>query len=132
MQTPSLRSARDYNRGLAAPIRWAHNARVVAGPPFAALFRWAAASGRRTWALPLLIALPLFLALLPFDGPIARLVAGHPLSGDPRRELEALQQYGQAVSSILIALVIYLQDPPRRRALLNWAAALFITFVIVF
>src|SRR5947209_2908055 len=121
MQTPSLRSARDYNRALAAPIRWAHNALAIVGPLLASGSRWAAAPGRRTWSLPLLSALPLILLLLPFDGTVARLVARHPLSGDPRRELEALQQYGQAVSSILIALVIYLQDPPRRGALLNWA-----------
>ena len=54
------------------------------------------------------------------------------MGGDAKRELEALQQYGQAVSSILVALVIYLQDPPRRRELLNWAAALLATFLVVF
>ena len=119
MQTPSLRSARDYNRALPAPIRWAHNAAALVSPAITSLSR-----GRETWAHPLLIAIPLILALLPFDGSIAGFCARHPLSGDPRRELEAVQQYGQAVSSLLVALVIWLQDPPRRRALLDWAAAL--------
>lgn len=132
MQTPSLRSARDYNQGVAAPIRRVHYALALVSPPFVALWHWAAAPSRRTWVPPLLIAAPLILLLLPLDGPIARFVARHPLSGDPRRELEALQQYGQAVSSLLIALVIWLQDPPRRRALLNWAAAASLTFLVLF
>ena len=73
MQTPSLRSARDYNRGLPAPIRWAHSAFV--STPLKSLIRWAAA--RRSWAPPLLIALPLILIVLPFDGMIARFAGSH-------------------------------------------------------
>ncbi len=131
MPNPLLSSARDYNQGLAAPVRWAHIITALLRPAFAPLFRWATSPSRRTWAPPLLLALPLILIFLPFDGPIARLAARHPLSGDAKRELEALQQYGQAVSSILVALVIYLQDPPRRRELLNWAAAMLAAFLIV-
>lgn len=45
------------------------------------------------------------------------------MGGDLRRELEAAQQYGQLLSSLLIALIIWLQDPARRRQLADWAAA---------
>jgi membrane-associated phospholipid phosphatase len=127
MQTPSLRSARDYNRALAAPVRWTHVAAAAVRPVWTSLTR-----GRERWARPLLISIPFVLVLLPFDGAIARFCERHPLGGDVRRELEALQQYGQAVSTALIALVIWIQDPPRRRLLLNWAAALACTFIVVF
>jgi membrane-associated phospholipid phosphatase len=130
MQTSASREARDYNRGPAAPVRWAHTA--AAALPLAALWRWASDPTRRTWAQPLLIALPLTLLALPLDGPIARFFEAHQLGGDARRELEALQQYGQLTSSFLIALVIWLQDPARRRQLANWAAAFLFAAILVF
>lgn len=132
MQISTLREARDYNRGLAAPVRWAHVAWAAAMIVLGPLIGWATVPARRAWAPPLLVALPLVVLLLPLDGPIARFFRAHPLSGDPRRELEAIQQYGQGVCSLLLALVVWLQSSEHRRKLLNWAAAMGLAFVVVF
>jgi membrane-associated phospholipid phosphatase len=127
MQTSSLRSARDYNRGLIAPVRWMHMGAAAVVP------RWLVGSrGETIWLPPLLIGVILALIALPFDGAIARFFAAHPPEGDLKREIEALQQYGQGVSSALVAIIIWLQDPPRRRALWTWIAALLVAFVVVF
>lgn len=132
MGLSGLRNARDYNRGLAAPIRWGHMAWALVQPVVSPVWRWASDPVRRDWAPPLLIGLVLVLLLLPLDGPIARFARAHPLGGDLRRELEALQQYGQGLSSLLIAAVIWIQDPARRRRLADWAAAFGSAFVVVF
>lgn len=124
MRTSELRNARDYNRGLPAPIRWAHLAAAAAIPPLRPIHAWSAAPHRRSWALPLLIGLLLVILLFPFDSALLRAIRSIPLGGDIRRELEAAQQYGQGLSILLIALVIYLQDPARRRRLADWAAAI--------
>jgi membrane-associated phospholipid phosphatase len=131
MQISTLREARDYNRGLAAPIRWAHMAWALVTAALGPLVRWATVPARRAWAPPLLISLPLVLLLLPLDGPVARFFRANPLSGDPRRELEAIQQYGQGVCSLLLALVVWLQSPEHRRKLLNWVAAMGLAFLVV-
>jgi membrane-associated phospholipid phosphatase len=132
MDTSGLRDARDYNRGLSAPIRWAHVAAAVTAPILRPLRDWAGAPARRAWAPRLLMGAILFVILLPLDGPIARWLGAHQLGGDLRRELEALQQYGQAFSSLLIAAVIWIQDPVRRRRLADWAAAFILTWLAVF
>lgn len=128
----SWRNARDYNRGLPAPVRWAHIALSAAHPLARPIASWATNPRRASWAPALLVGLFLTLLLLPFDGALSRLVAHIRLGGDIRRELEALQQYGQGLSSLLIAAVIWAQDPPRRRKLANWAAALILAFAAVF
>ncbi len=84
---------------------------------------WATVPARRTWAVPILWFVPLAFLILPLDGAIVHYFRRHPLGGDIRRELEAAQQYGQLISSLLIALVIFLQDPASRRKLLNWVFA---------
>ena len=67
-----------------------------------------------------------FFALHPFDAAAARTLDGLKLSGDFRREWQALQQFGQGVSSSIIALVIFLLDraPARRARLLDFGLAL--------
>src|SRR5262245_52452323 len=111
MQTSTLGEARDYNRGLAAPIRWAHIALAAISPFTRGLFAWLRAPSRRAWAPPLAISFILVLLLLPLDGPIARLFATYSLTGDLRRELEALQQYGQATCSVILAVILWVQSP---------------------
>src|SRR6185295_20103055 len=68
--------------------------------------------------------------VMSFDGAISVFFRTHKIGGDIRREIEAAQQYGQLVSSLLIALVIYLQDPPRRRRLLDWGAAFVVAGIV--
>jgi len=135
MRTSELRSARDYNRGLAAPIRYAHVFYALLSsllaPVLGPIAAWATTPSRRTWAPPLLIGALLVVLLFPFDAALSRALRSIPLRGDFRRELEAAQQYGQGVSTALIALIIYLQDPKRRRNLLDWGAALATTGVAV-
>ncbi len=66
-----------------------------------------------------------FAALFAFDGPISTAADRffQTTGGDFRRELLALQQFGQGTISVLIAIAIFLLDPRRRRRLLDWAAA---------
>src|ERR1043166_3799001 len=132
MWTSGIDHARDYNRGLPAPVRWGHMAAACIRPLARPFLDWAGAPGRRAWAPRLIIGLVLVFALLPFDGLVAHWVARHQLSGDARRELESLQQYGQGLSSLLVAAVIWLQDPARRRRLADWAAAYGLTWFAVF
>lgn len=108
-------------------MAWAVFAQLTAG-----FWAWAFAPARRTWAPTLVLALVLVLLLLPLDGPIARFFDTHRLGGDPRRELEALQQYGQATCSVILAIVLWIQSPARRRELWNWAAAALIAWLAVF
>ncbi len=121
---------RDYNRGLIAPVRWAHAGVRRVRPVFGPGWAWASAPKRRTWARPLFVGV-LALPLLLLDPAIARWMGGVRLGGDVRRELEALGQYGQLTSSLVIALVVWVMDPPRRRRLLDWGAAAAITGLVV-
>lgn len=98
---------------------------------------WAADADRRRWALPLVYGLIATLALWPLDGWLNAAIApaGRApewLGGDLRRELEALQQFGQGTITGAIAIAIWLLDPPRRRRLLDWLAAIAIAALLAF
>lgn len=73
----------------------------------------------------------LVIVLQPLDGDISRWARGLPIGGDLRRELSALQQFGQGSVSALGALMIALAVPTRSRRLLDWGAAALVTGVIV-
>lgn len=85
--------------------------------------------GGAAWARLLVVSGVLIgagLALISSDGAISRAVVGfqeRSLGGDIRRELHALQQYGQGAVTLLVAWAIWLGDPGRRRRLLDWMAA---------
>lgn len=122
MPTPEMRTptpARDYNRAVPG-ARARHGATGAS-----------AGTGARHWALYLLGAAVLFALVLPLDGPLSRFLRSLPLRGDVRREIESLQQYGQALSSIVVALAIWLQDPAHRRRLADWGAAWAVTALLV-
>lgn len=129
-----LRAARDYNRGLWPPIRWAHLAGVIAASVCAPVAAWARESGRAAWAVPMVWGLALFAVVLPFDAAISRAAMwiNANLGGDPRRELMALQQYGQLTVSLLGALIVWMMDRGRRRRLFEWLVAWGIAAAIVF
>jgi membrane-associated phospholipid phosphatase len=130
MTIPEIQSVRDYNRGLPAPIRWIHILWAAALWPTRDIRAWATQPGRKSWAVPILWFGLLGLLFYPVDGPISRFFREHRLGGDIRRELEAAQQYGQLVSSLLIALVIWLQDPRARRRLAHWAAGFLVAGIV--
>jgi membrane-associated phospholipid phosphatase len=70
--------------------------------------------------------LVLGVALIPFDGALSRAAIEfrqNSLGGDLRRELEALQQYGQGAITLLVVWAIWLLDRGRRARLLDWGAA---------
>lgn len=93
--------------------------------------RWAWAPGRRAWAPPLVVGLLVAVLILPLDPWLSKGLQSIRFGGDLRREINAFQQYGQGVSCALIALVIWLQDPPRRRRLADWGVALALAGIAV-
>lgn len=121
----------DYNRGLAPPVRLAHRVGRAAGGVVRAVRAWGAAPWRRGWALPLLLGGVGFAVLFPFDGAIDQAVRGSALGGDLRRELSALQQYGQFSCIVLVFLIVFLQDRAQRHRLADYLAALGVVGVAV-
>jgi membrane-associated phospholipid phosphatase len=132
MPASAIQAARDYNRGLTAPVRWAHVGLAGAAVPVAMIWRWAGASQRRAWAQPFLLVLAA-LAVFPLDGLItdaARWI-GSTLGGDLRRQLHWLQEYGQLGAVVLVALVIWLQDRASRVRLLDWLGGILVAAAMV-
>ena len=122
MLSHRLASTLDYNRGLPAFVRWVRAGCALAGELMRFALGWAFVRGREWWAVPgLMIALALIF-VLPRDAQIRAFVQGLRLAGDVKRELETLQQFGQAALSIVIGLAIFALDPLRRRRLLDWLA----------
>ncbi|MBL0871612.1 MAG: phosphatase PAP2 family protein [Phycisphaerales bacterium] len=72
------------------------------------------------WAVLTVVAIVL---LLPHDAEIANRINSKAwrLPGDFRRELSALQQFGQGTSIALLALVVWIMDPARRVRLFDFA-----------
>ena len=134
MTPRSIRISWEHNHTLPLPIRAAH---VIWGL-WAPVHHWAAHQSRRPWALPTLYGLIATLLLYPLDPWFHGLITAGgtrdslPIGGDIRRELEALQQFGQGGMTILVALAIWLLAPPNRRRLLDWLAAIAIAAVLAF
>lgn len=87
---------------------------------------------RAPWSLAALIILAagLFVALLvPLDGWLTERLRSVSLGGDIRRELEALQQFGQLGSLVIVTLLVLLGDPRQRRRLLDLVAAALLTWL---
>ncbi len=122
MLSHSFRTALDYNRGLPLPVRWARAAAGLAGEACRAAFGWAFEPARQWWALPMLVVAAALIFVLPRDAAIRAWARSLAFSGDFKRELEALQQFGQASISVIIGLAIILLDRPRRRRVLDWIA----------
>lgn len=129
MDVSPVRIARDYNQSLSPPVRAMHVMLAAVTWAFAPIIRWATRPTRRWWAVPALTAFVLFAILLPFDGPIHRALqpyrrgGPHALGGDFFRELEFVQQFGDFLSSALIAIAILLLDPAMRKRMLDWVLA---------
>lgn len=85
----------------------------------------------QAWWFPLVVGLVLVLLLARFDRAVDQINLSSVLRGDIRRELEALQQFGQGSVSILVGLVILLLDPSKRRWLLGWAVTAGVLMVTV-
>jgi len=121
----TLAKASDYNRGLPAPIRWAHVAWAAARPLIDTLLGWALLPRFRTWAPLILFTAAACWILAPRDPAMSASATAWfaAAGGDLRREIEALQQFGQGFSMLLLGAAIFLMDPERRRRLLDWAFA---------
>jgi membrane-associated phospholipid phosphatase len=134
MSLADIRTARDYNRGVVAPVRWAHMAAAAAAPAYRAVRDWAMESRRRTWAPPLVVGAAAFVLLLPFDGVISRAARrlGGDLSGDLFRQLEWFGEYGQFGAIVVVGLAIWLLDRQRRALLRRWVMAMALAALIAF
>jgi membrane-associated phospholipid phosphatase len=130
----ACRKEADYNRGLPAPMRWLRVAWAGAVSPLRPVWDWAGRSWRRDWLRPLLVGLAVIVVLWPIDGWLLRVLAGWEdrLPGDLRRELHALQQFGQGGAIILVMLVIVSLDRAGARRLWDWLAALGLTAAAVY
>jgi membrane-associated phospholipid phosphatase len=114
MPTPDVRTAADYTRSAPSP----DPVQAVGGQWQRRLLYWVAMA-------------VLFALLLPLDGPLSRALRSLQLSGDLRREVEALQQFGQGASAVLILVAIWLGDPANRRRLADFVAGYAFTALIV-
>jgi membrane-associated phospholipid phosphatase len=80
------------------------------------------------WWIALLI---LTACVMPFDPLLMDLMDRAPaMAGDLRRSVGIIKEYGQVTFIALAALVIWLQDPARRRWLLDWLAAILVAGVV--
>jgi membrane-associated phospholipid phosphatase len=91
--------------------------------------RRSAGTGSRIAGLPaplflLLVGVFAFAILHPLDATVNGWLQDLRPHGDLKREWEALQQFGQGVSIVIISLTLFLLDPPRRARLLDLALAL--------
>jgi membrane-associated phospholipid phosphatase len=128
-----IRSARDHNRGLAAPVRWAHLGWAAASDLASLGFRFVRAvdqPARKPLSWTILLIL-LAIAVFPLDGHISAWFERHRPRGDLRRELEALQQFGQFAMSMVVVAAVWLLDRPRARRLLDWLAGAVVCLVTI-
>ncbi len=108
MDGQRIGNARDYNRGLPAPVRMLYE--------LGEFVHW-------RWSWPFWVAIASLLILGPFDAPIAAWIRALPVRGDIAQELKAWQQWG-AIGSLLFTLVlIWRLDPARTRRVLDLAAS---------
>lgn len=124
------RMVRDYNRGLAWPVRIAHVVYSVAAIPLHPLWRWASTSSRAWWARPLVASLLLFAILLPLDGLIASIARNAPIEGDVRRVTGWLGEYGQGGMALLLITLVWILDRAHARRLLDYLFAVLLAAMV--
>ncbi len=86
---------------------------------------------RWRWLLAIPVGALLAGALFPFDGAIALWASSARIGGDIRREMEALQQFGQGSAIVLVVLLIWTLDPGRRGRLVSYVMTLLAAIVVV-
>lgn len=83
------------------------------------------------WVVPLVLGMVAIVLLLPLDFAVSSALRSLKLGGDIKKELNFLQQYGQASCIVIVGLIIWTLDPAQRRRLLDWGAAIVVTWVSV-
>lgn len=133
MRSGILQRERDYNRALWRPVRAARLPVAACSSAWQRVWAWSGAQERAWWARWLLLGVIAAAILLPLDGVIRDSAgwANARLGGDLRRELVVIQQYGAITSLLLIAFIIWVQDPARRQRLADFAAAIGATGLVV-
>lgn len=133
MRSGFLQRERDYNRALPRAVRAVRLPVAALAGVWRRLWAWASAPTRAWWARWLVLGAIGVLVLLPLDGVIRSSAGwlGGRLGGDLRRELEVIQQYGAITSLLLIAFIVWVQDPARRQRLADFAAAIAATGLVV-
>jgi membrane-associated phospholipid phosphatase len=102
-----------------------------------AYWAWASVPARGWLLRPLTIGLLAALLLLPLDGPVARLMlelqpgGEHAIDRDLRVVFNALGQFGDLATSLLIAWAFWLTRREQRLPLLDWLFTAFATFLAV-
>ncbi|MCL4222557.1 MAG: phosphatase PAP2 family protein [Phycisphaerales bacterium] len=88
-------------------------------------------TGPRLWTWGLVL-IGLGCVAYPWDGAVMQAAGalGERLGGDVRRELEAIQQYGQFGSIVIVSVAFVLLQPWRARRLLDLGAAAGLTWVV--
>jgi len=78
------------------------------------------------------IAVALFVVLLPLDHALSHSIRLARPPGDVRRELELIQQFGSTTTIISALLLIWRLDTARLRRMLDWIAAAALTGLVMF
>lgn len=125
------RMVRDYNRGLAWPVRTAHLIGSIALSPLRPLWNWASAPDRAWWGKPLVASLVLFALLLPLDGLIASVARSAPFEGDARRVVGWFGEYGQGGMALLLLILVWILDRAHARRLLDYLLAVLLAALAV-
>jgi hypothetical protein len=127
MTIPEVQQARDYNRGLPAPIRWVHVAAAFVLWMSKPVRLWMNAPGRRAWARPLVLGLAAAVVAGVFDGALSRAIRS---AGLWRPDLAGLLSYGVVLGSVVAAAAMWLQRPANRGRVIAWAVGAAVTLVM--
>ncbi|MCU0688266.1 MAG: phosphatase PAP2 family protein [Phycisphaerales bacterium] len=88
--------------------------------------------GLAWWGWFLVAGVVASFALHPLDARVDALLHSSAIGGDVRRELYALQQYGQASCIVIVAIIIALLDRARVARLLDYGMALAVLGLVTF
>jgi membrane-associated phospholipid phosphatase len=86
----------------------------------------------RLWIWVLVVGTVLAALCVPIDAWVDRVAHSRVVGGDLRRELHAIQQFGQLTSIVLVCLLMWRLDPGRAKRLIEYGKALALTGIATF